>query len=129
MTGFLLLIMANATLYVFSSPTCPHCPTAKAIAGQVAKERDDVTYKDVVSGMAGSNKLFKKFDIASVPTIIIQGPEYPQNIGLKGTQPAPTLHKYLDVAVGKREVEESSSSSGGSGFLGKLKRMFSALEE
>ncbi|MFP4524733.1 MAG: thioredoxin family protein, partial [Candidatus Woesearchaeota archaeon] len=85
--------MAKATLYVFSSPTCPHCPTAKAIAGQVAKERDDVIYKDVVSGMAGSNKLFKKFDIASVPTIIIQGPAYPQNIGLKGTQPVPTLNK------------------------------------
>ena len=122
--------MAKATLYVFTSPTCPHCPSAKAIAGQVAKERDDVVYKDVVSGLAGSNKLFKKFDVTSVPTIIIQGSDYPQNIGLRGTQPVPTLHKYLDIATGKRDVEEESSSGGeGKGFLSRVKRFFSALEE
>lgn len=111
-------------MYVFTSPTCPHCPQAKEIAMGVAKERDDVALKQVVSGMGGSNALFKKFDVMSVPTIIIKGPGYSRNIGLRGTQPAATLHKYLDKALGLETREEEASAK--KGFFS---RLFAAFEE
>ncbi len=104
-------------MYVFTSPTCPHCPAAKKIASEVANSRDDVVYKDVVSGMPGSERLFRKFDISSVPTIIIRGPAYPNNIGLRGVQSRKTLNKYINLALGLESLPEKSSSGG---FLKKL---------
>lgn len=99
--------MAKAKLYVFTSPTCPHCPMAKELAKKAANERDDVVYMDVMSGSHAAEKLFKKFDVASVPTIIITGLEYPSNIGLRGAQSVPTLHKYINMALGiEAEIEE-----------------------
>lgn len=115
-------------MYVFTSPTCPACPAAKEITAQLAKQRDDFVLKNVVSGMAGSNGLFKKHDVVSVPTIIIKGPGYPQNIGLRGAQPIPTLNKYLDLALGL-EVKNEEKTARSGGFFGKIKTFFSALEE
>ena len=114
-------------MYVFTSPTCPHCPAAKEFASQVAKERGDVTLKNVVSGMSGSNGLFKKFDVASVPTIIIKGPGYDKNIGLRGAQPPKTLHKYLDLALGMQPQEEEAQAR--KGFFSRIGALFNALEE
>ncbi len=110
--------MEKARLFVFTSLTCPHCPVAKKIASEVAGARDDVVYRDVVSGVAGSERLFRKFDIQTVPTIIIQGPAYDGNIGLRGAQPEKTLNKYLDIALGKRSLEDEKKSGGG--FFRKL---------
>ena len=107
--------------------TCPNCPPAKAIAHDVAKARDDVVLKNVVSGMGGSNGLFKKFDVMAVPTIIIKGPSYPQNIGLRGVQPAKTLHKYLDMALGIKFADEEPVSR--TGFFSKIRGLFAGLEE
>lgn len=118
--------MAKATMYLFTSMTCPNCPPAKQLAHDVAKERDDVVLKNVVSGMAGSNGLFKKFDVMAVPTIIIKGPGYDKNIGLRGVQPAKTLHKYIDMALG---IQPEEQPTGKSGFLSKLKRVFANLDD
>lgn len=98
--------MSKAELYVFSSPTCPHCPTAKAIAQEFAENRDDVLFKDVLSGTAGAQKLFKKFEVVSVPTIVIRGPGYPHNIGLRGAQGKDVLTKYVNMALGRETPVE-----------------------
>jgi len=39
----------------------------------------------------------------SVPTFIIQGPIYPELIGLRGNQTKEVMNKYLDIALGKRK--------------------------
>ncbi len=104
--------MTQATMMVFSSPTCPHCPAAKNFAEQVHKERDDVRLQLVTSGTPGAEKLFRKYDVASVPTVIIKGDSYDQNIGLRGAQSPKTLHKYVDLALGierEEEVKEKKS--------------------
>jgi len=77
--------------------------------------------KNIVSGSRESERLFKKFGVVSVPTFIIKGPGFPQNIGLRGVQSEKTLHKYLDIALGLRRVEESSSAPG---FFSKVKAFF-----
>lgn len=107
--------MAKATLYLFTSLTCPHCPAAKLFAEQVRKERGDFTIAHVVSGMPGAERLFRKFDVQSVPTIIIKGPGYPHRIGLRGTQSPKTLHKYLDLALGIQKEHKPQK-----GFLARL---------
>lgn len=121
--------MTRATMLVFTSPTCPACPAAKELTSQLAKQRDDFVLKNVVSGMPGSNGLFKKHDVVSVPTIIIKGPGYPQNIGLRGAQPIPTLNKYLDMALGVEQEEATGEKPRTGGFFGKIKSFFAALEE
>jgi len=120
--------MAKAKLFVFSSPTCPHCPMAKNLAQQAVKEREDVHYVDVMSGSHAAEKLFKKFEVQSVPTIIITGPEYPSNIGLRGAQAIPTLHKYLNLALGIKEevLEEEQKQS--SGFFARVKNFLREID-
>ena len=102
--------MSKAELYVFSSPTCPHCPAAKSISEEFARERDDVKLIQVVSGTGGAEKLFRKFDVMSVPTIIIRGPAHPNNIGLRGAQGKNVLAKYVDIALGKAPAIEEKRS-------------------
>lgn len=101
--------MAKANVLLFTSPTCPHCPSAKAIAEKVAKSRDDVRLRLIVSGQPGAERLFKHYDVMSVPTFIIRGPGYPHNIGLRGTQSEGTLNKYIDIALGLKEPEVKKS--------------------
>lgn len=120
--------MTKAKLYVFSSPTCPHCPTAKELAKQATSARDDVMYNDVMSGSHAAEKLFKKFDVASVPTIIITGPGYPSNIGLRGAQSIPVLNKYIDMALGVESEDVQEEKPAKSGFFARMKSFLKEID-
>ena len=99
--------MEKAKLYVFTSPTCPHCPAAKEIARKVKSGRDDFDLLEMSTASHEGQKKAKKFGIQSVPTIIINGNGYKDKIGLVGVQSERTLNKYLDIATGKKTVEEA----------------------
>jgi thioredoxin-related protein len=99
----------QAELFVFSSMTCPHCPPVRKVVEEFSSTRKDVVVRSVVSGMSGASELFDKFEVRSVPTIIIKGPGYPHNIGLRGAQDAAVLAKYVDMALGKEPSVEVTS--------------------
>jgi len=105
-------------VYLFTSPTCPHCPAAKRFINKFKKTREDFVLIDVSTATRNREKLAKKFGVMSVPTFIIRGPGYPRNIGLSGVQSEDSMNKFIDLAVGLKSEEEIMHKE--KGFFGKL---------
>jgi small redox-active disulfide protein 1 len=89
----------KATVNVFFSPMCPHCPSAKKLAAEVAKERADVEVKEINTMTNEGAVLAQKFGIMSVPTIVVFGEGQP--IGMTGTPSKGHFNKAIDIALGK----------------------------
>jgi len=105
----------RATVEVFTSPTCPHCPSAKKLAHEVAKEMDDVVVKEMSTATHEGSRKAKRYGIMSVPTIIITGPASPEPIGLRGTPPKKGLIKAINISLGKDKWKEKKK-----GFFSRL---------
>jgi len=97
--------MDKAKIYLFTSPTCPHCPAAKKALHEFKNTRDDISFSEYPTYTKTGRKMARKYSIMSVPTIIIDGPGY-QPIGLRGVQSQEALNKYVDIALGNRSAEE-----------------------
>lgn len=98
----------KSKVYLFTSPTCPHCPNAKKFIHEFKKKRDDFVLKEYSTATKEGQKLSAKFQVRSVPTFIIKGPGYAGNIGLVGVQNDKTMNKYLDLSLGKEPEREPS---------------------
>jgi len=110
--------MSRAKVYLFTSPTCPHCPAAKEFIRGFKKTRDDFVLVDASVATRNGEKLAKKFDVMSVPTFVIRGPGYPRNIGLSGLQSEESMNKYIDLALGNISEEDIITKK--KGVFGKL---------
>jgi predicted DsbA family dithiol-disulfide isomerase len=98
--------MEKAKVYLFTSPTCPHCPSAKRFIHDFKKVRDDFYLIELSTATNVGQRKAKQFDVMSVPTFIIKGPGYNGNIGLKGAQSDKEMNKYIDIALGIKSLEE-----------------------
>ncbi len=101
--------MQKATVYLFTSPTCPYCPAAKSFIREFKKTRNDFVLKELSTATPEGRKQAQKFGVMSVPTFIIKGPGYPHLIGLRGVQSAAAMNKYLDMSYGSYEEEQKPS--------------------
>lgn len=107
----------RAKIEIFSSLTCPHCPSAIKLVEEVSKERNDVdVIKHEINTLEG-NKRASEFNIMSVPTIIVKGSN-PEVIGLRGLFSKKGLNKAIDVSLGKDNFEDNKS------FFDKIKNFF-----
>lgn len=114
----------KSTVYLFSSPTCPHCPPAKKVIEEISKERDDFIFKFIMLVTPSAQKMAQKFNVMSVPTFIIQGPGIDYNIGLQGGQSKKELNKYINKSLGN-EVQENQEEKKEKGFrIGRFKIKF-----
>ncbi len=95
--------MGQSRMYLFTSPTCPHCHSARILIGNYRKKRDDFVFKEISTATHEGQKLSRKFGIMSVPTFIIKGQGDP--IGLRGLQSEKALDKYLDLSYGIEKEE------------------------
>ena len=78
---------------VFTSPTCPHCPSAVRLARSVEEKIPDIVkVVETSSGTHFGYQRMKKFNIMATPTIIISGPAISEKIGFRGT---PSREKFL----------------------------------
>ena len=109
--------MKKSVVYLFTSPTCPHCGAAKKFIHEFKKTRDDFVLKELSTATHEGSKKAKTFGVMSVPTFIIKGPGYPQLIGLVGVQSEKAMNKYLDLSYGIEPEKEKS-------FKDKLKEKF-----
>ena len=109
-----------ATIEVFTSPTCPHCPSAVKLAKELAKERDDIRVIESSTVTAQGQKRAQKYGIMTVPTVLVSGPSHPQKIGLQGTPPKSSLIKAVEASLGLRVLEEEKRE----GFFSKLLKKF-----
>ena len=95
----------KATVNVFFSPMCPHCPSAKRLAAEVASERDDIEVKEINTMTPEGSALAGSYGIMSVPTIVIFG-EGQQPIGITGTPSKGHFYRAIDIALGKDKFPE-----------------------
>ncbi len=109
-----------ATIEVFTSPTCPHCPSAVKLAKELAKEMDDVKVIESSTATSQGQKRAQKYSIMTVPTVLVSGPSHPQKIGLQGTPPKSSLIKAVEVSLGLRQWEKEKQKSFFSKLLKKL---------
>lgn len=98
--------MEKAKVMLFTSPTCPHCPIAKKFINNFKNERSDFELIEYSTLSHDGEKAARKYDVMSVPTFIIKGPGFPDPIGLIGTQTKEVMNKYLDIALGIKNIED-----------------------
>ncbi|MGM5481469.1 MAG: thioredoxin domain-containing protein [Nanobdellota archaeon] len=103
--------MEPATAILFTSMTCPHCPQAKKVFEQVSEDRDDTEFHNMMMHEPQAQQLAKQFGVQSVPTFIIYGPSHENPMGLVGTQSDETLNKYINIAIGKQDLQEKQEEA------------------
>lgn len=102
--------MEKAKVYLFTSPTCPHCPTAKRFIAEFKKERQDFDVLDLSTMTPQGQKYARKFQVMTVPTFIIKGPGNPDFLGIRGSPSKETMNKYLDMSFGKEIIQNQKKS-------------------
>ena len=107
----------RAKVQLFTSPTCPHCHHARQVMAELVKERKDFDYVELSTATSAGSRAASRYQIMSVPTFIITGPGFVDPIGLVGGQSKKVINKYLDIALGLREVDEAKP-----GFFSRLKQ-------
>lgn len=107
-------------MFLFTSPTCPHCPAAKRFIEGFVQDRKDFTLHMISTMSDQGQMLSHEFGVMSVPTFIIRGPGHEGNIGARGTPSKEMMDKYLDVAKGKLPVESLKPP----GLVDSIKKIF-----
>lgn len=96
----------TAKIEVFTSPTCPHCPSAVNLAKEIAKERDDVKVELTSTATNHGSKRARTLDVMSVPTTFVTGPEF-DRIGFRGLPKKSSLIDAIDISLGLKSWEET----------------------
>lgn len=87
--------------YLFTSPTCPHCPSAKRFGAQYFGDKDDVEYYELDATDPRASEPAKAFGVRSVPTFILVGPGQETPIGVSGTPSTEHMDKVLSMVRGE----------------------------
>lgn len=87
--------MADVTVEVFYSTTCPNCPAQKELAERFA-DRATVRMTDV----ARSQGRAKRHGVRAVPTTVVSGPGVDEKMGFTGVMAEDDLATAIDVAAG-----------------------------
>jgi predicted DsbA family dithiol-disulfide isomerase len=110
--------MEKAKIELFTSLTCPNCPPASKMVDELLNERDDIeVIKHVINSPEGYKRA-TEFEITSVPTILIKGPNIQEFIGLRGLFSKNGLNKAIDESLGKIIKKEEKK------FFEKMKSYF-----
>lgn len=106
----------QSKILVFTSPTCPHCPSALRLAREIEKSRDDVKVEEYSTATKDGARKAEYYNVMSVPTVFVRGPAHNQNIGFRGTPPKDRLLKAIDISLGKASFDDMVEK----GFFAKL---------
>ena len=108
--------MAQAKIEIITSPTCPHCPSAKNAAIEFAKDNDVKVIETSTYSTKGQQRA-QHLGVRSVPTMFITSPLNPERIGFVGVPSQRQLKKMVNIALGKEEWEQKQ------GLLSKIKKV------
>ena len=112
--------MEKVVIELFTSPTCPHCSTARNMLNELSKQREDIlVYEHSIATQDGSERA-KNMEVMSVPTLFLKGPLSKETVGFKGTPVTDKMNEEIDKALGISKIEESDNK----GFFDKIKNMF-----
>ena len=98
--------MSRAKIEIFTSPTCPHCPSAKRIAEEITNDRNDVKVVETSTHSKKGQKRAKSLQVRSLPTIFVTSTEYEGKIGHVGTPSKDRLSQMVNIALGLEDWPE-----------------------
>jgi len=113
--------MGKARIEVYTSPTCPHCPSAVSLAKEISEQREDVRLR--IYSLAEKNGMSRaeRYGIMSTPTILVTGECSDGFIGFRGTPARETLIKAIEKALCQRDKIYEQKK----GFLSLIKKLLS----
>ncbi len=106
--------IGKSKIEVFTSPTCPHCPTALKLAKEIEATRDDVKVIETSTGTQAGHRRAEQFNIMTVPTVFVKGPKH-DIIGFRGPPMRKELIHAVDISLGLSSLPEKKQ-----GFLNKI---------
>lgn len=81
--------------YLFTSPTCPHCPSAKQFGKEYFVDKEDVEFYALDATDPRSSEPARVFGVRSVPTFILVGPGEKAPVGVSGTPSREHMDRVL----------------------------------
>jgi small redox-active disulfide protein 1 len=92
-----MIVLSNMPLIeIFTSPTCPYCPGAKAVVNEIAKENKDVVVIEHTPMTEQGRKRAQEFNISSVPTIHVSGTGTKEIFGFVGMPKKETILEMIE---------------------------------
>ena len=98
--------MEKSKIEVFTSPTCPYCPSAMEIIGEVARERSDVFVDEINMALPEGMDKAKQFQVIITPTVFVKGPMHNEILAVAGTPSKARLNELIDISQGKKKLKE-----------------------
>lgn len=106
--------MAEVTVEVFFSQTCPNCPPQK----EAVKEfEDEEGVKVKTTDVARNQGRAENHGVRAVPTTVIDGPALDQKTGFRGVTSSDRIETAIEVAKGDEDPEALDSP----GLMDKVK--------
>lgn len=87
--------------YLFTSPTCPHCPAAKRFAEEYFADKESVEFYLLDATDPRASEPAQAFGVQSVPTFILVGSGKDRPVGISGTPSAEHMDKVLALVSGE----------------------------
>lgn len=113
--------MNKVVIELFTSPTCPHCHTARNMLNELSKVREDIlVYEHSIVTQDGSERA-RIMEVMSVPSLFLKGPNSEEIVGFKGTPVTAKINEEIDKALGKVDKENVVEKKS---FFSKMKNMF-----
>lgn len=109
--------MADVTIEVFFSQTCPNCPAQKDLANDF---RDMEEVKVKMTDVARQNNRAENHGVRAVPTTVVDGPAIDQKTGFRGVMSREKLETAVEVARGDKDPDALE----GPGLVDKIKGIF-----
>ena len=112
---------------VFTSPTCPHCPSAVVLAKKKEKEYKNnpeimLQSEELSSLNPKAMRLAQKYNVMSTPTLIFKN-ENGELLGKIGTPSEKTFDKMVRVSAGLEE-ESGKNNDEKKSIFSKIKKIF-----
>lgn len=108
---------------VFTSPTCPHCPSAYELVKQISSKREDIEVIPRSTVTEDGIQRARELQIMSVPTIIIKGPASEEIFGFKGTPSETKLTEAIDISLGLKEDKTKNPNLKTGFFKGLIQKL------
>jgi glutaredoxin len=112
--------MDTAKIEVFTSPTCPHCPSAKKAVMKFAEGKDYIKIVETSTATHEGQKRARQYEVRSVPTLFVTSSSYPDKIGYVGVPSENGLKKMTDIALGKDKWDEGKKE----GIFSRIAKLF-----
>ena len=114
------MIMNAVKIEIFTSPTCPHCPSAKKAVMRFAEGKEYIKVVETSTATHDGQRRARQNGVRSVPTLFVTSSAYPDKIGYVGVPSDKGLRRMTDIAAGVEEWKDEKKE----GIFSKIAKLF-----